>query len=213
MNSQNDVEQLLNVVQKMCAAQIAQNSAKVSKASNRAGKTPNKGKAGRPLTAVFDLDATLIDEEGAPIPPSVKLVKSLQRKGVKCFVVTARTSDNFEDTRQEVARFCRDNGLTTGMGVYCMPLESIGSASLRAMSSQAQYKLVARYKQAMRWLVHLHEGPLLLAMGDQLWDVRVAPSTELERDTAGYLEYDPNEAQLLSAKLPRAVTRRWVEKP
>jgi len=161
--------------------------------------------------AVFDLDATLITETDRGIEPTLDLVQRLQQIGVKCYIVTARTSDNYKYTQQLVNRLAQSYPCLRKMPLFCLPLESVGSSDLMKMSSKKQYDMISVFKYMTRWGIHTGVGPVILAMGDQLWDVRYPHGKDVKRDGSDmcFMEFDKHEAQLLSVKLPRGVMKHW----
>jgi len=79
------------------------------------------------------------------------------------------------------------------------------------MSSKKQYDMISVFKYMTRWGIHTGVGPVILAMGDQLWDVRYPHGKDVKRDGSDmcFMEFDKHEAQLLSVKLPRGVMKHW----
>jgi hypothetical protein len=167
--------------------------------------------AGMLPTAVFDLDATLITETDRGIELTLDFVQRLQDIGVKCYLVTARTSDNYDYTLNLVKELSKTHPCLRKMELFCLPLESVGSSNIIKMHSKQQYEMISTFKYIMRWAIHMGIGPLIVAMGDQLWDVRYLYKYDTKRDNSDkcFVEFDKNEPQLVSMKLPRAVMKHW----
>lgn len=168
-------------------------------------------------TAVFDIDATLITDSSRtqqPIIPMLMLVDRLQKLGVKVFLVTARTSDGYAHTRAQLNNLAHEHHCLHNIELYCLPLETVGSSNIVKMSSRKQYEVIALFKYLMRWLVHMRVGPLLIAVGDSVWDVSRATSKSDEETDSLYLQLKPrNEAEFVAFKVPRSVMGKWRNMP
>lgn len=170
-------------------------------------------------TAVFDLDATLITDREQPIAATLDFMAWLHKEGVYCVVVTARPSDTYEATRTLM-----DEGVGTAergrwgfireTPLYCLPLEFVGlytsERQARAEDRPEGEDPVAMFKYMMRWMIHQTVGPLLIAMGDQAWDVQRFPSEVLGDEPNKYgIGTHESEAEFMYLKLPSAVMSRW----
>lgn len=131
-------------------------------------------------SAVFDLDDTLVCRRTG-IPGNIELVRRLEADGVRCVVVTARTSEYHEFTKRLLA--------TLGLGhlsLICMPLARVGShaaqdALLSREAAEAYFRSITAFKCAARLVVHEKLGTLVLTVGDKAWDHYRC--TDVEPDT------------------------------
>ena len=182
--------------------QTWQHCAKVGATLRAQGETP---------IAIFDLDATLITDKDRPINVTMRLVEQLQRVGFLCCIVTARTSDGYRETKQLLDRLAKTYPAFKSMPLYCFPLETVPSSNVLKLSSSKQYKMIGCFKSATRWLLHDTRGPVVLAMGDQYWDIKLPSDRELRSDKDdAFLQFPAGtEAAFLNVKVSRATMRDW----
>lgn len=120
-------------------------------------------KVTKPFNVVFDIDDTIIFDNGRSTPnlQVVELLKKLKAKGAKIHLVTARDQESRQETILELKR------------------SKIEYDSLELASSKARESLVgvAKFKHAMR----KKYGPVLLSVGDQWTDFyTISSEDELE---------------------------------
>lgn len=112
------------------------------------------------FSAVFDLDDTLTNED-LPLSGNIRLLRHLQEANIECVVVTARTSDHYRRTYEQLQSL----GLVN-ISLMCMPLSRCGTWA----SNPQLMDTVDMYKHAARIVVNQTVGWLLLTVGDQGWD-------------------------------------------
>lgn len=170
----------------------------------------------RKLTAVFDLDDTLIvrvslsggKSKYMVIPCMIELLKNLQDYGVICIVATARYSYLYDETRRTM------NSLSPYLQkcyLYCLPTDYVG-LSIESLDKDTdsgydspdtrRMMEVSIYKKAARLLANTY-GHLICACGDQLWDIKMAEwalNARTDRDMVDETGFDEHEYSLIEGR-------------
>ena len=109
---------------------------------------------------VFDIDDTLINRGGKPLPPVVALYKKCLALGLRCAIVTARP--DIPGNRAETIRLLRQHGITNWDVLHLMPV----SHTHRAVTAEE----ISAYKQSKRDEIARHV-PILANIGDMWTDL------------------------------------------
>jgi len=111
------------------------------------------------LLVVFDIDDTLVRNDGKPLPEVVMLFKKLRRMGAKIFLVTARHPSMRKQTVDELSNI--DIKPMSYENLMITPQEYRTS-----MKKVGDWKFFARQSIATRY-----GAPIALTIGDQWTDV------------------------------------------
>ncbi len=103
---------------------------------------------------IYDIDGTLIENDGRPIYPIIDTYHYATRRGLKPIIITARpgTYENVLATQKQLHFF----GIVNYMSLYFIPPEK---------NDPAKYKLIARKN------VHDRGHKAVISIGGMPWDV------------------------------------------
>lgn len=107
---------------------------------------------------VYDVDNTLIDNNGRPLVPIIQTYNYVKSKGINTAIVTARvgTSENVEYTRQQLSH----HGINGYLYMYFRPVHNIGDAA-----GQHYFKFKSRKN------IHERGHTVVMSVGDMPWDI------------------------------------------
>jgi predicted secreted acid phosphatase len=105
---------------------------------------------------VFDIDGTLIDENGKGIIPVIALFKFSKSMGITPFIITSRIDDNKGIVEDYTYSQLYSNDITGYASLFMLP---------KNFSQPWKYKLHAR-KQIHNWGFQV-----VMSIGDNHWDI------------------------------------------
>jgi len=142
--------------------------------------------------AVFDVDGTLV-HRGAPLARVCELLRHCARRGVECYIVTARV--DVREGRAQLKAELRGAGVDAYLaGVYMRP-EAVRPRTLAAFKAHCRLEIARRSQRAV-----------VLCVGDQWHDLPMPQAGNGDVAVA-------HVAGCLCVKLPAEATRPWTGPP